>query len=127
MSHPDSPFESFDTYEVCSLSSAGDMSQSSPQAIPSSPAHVSEWVEQQSLTIPEPTDVVTMPSPNDKSTAPQRMTDSTIIQTSAHKVYDIATLVQLQAAKPMEHMELRIHPSALAGKPISLSTFHAVT
>ena len=133
VSLPDSPFEfletDVETDKTDDLSVT--MSQSAPHEATSSPANISEWVEQQSLPGVAPTALVTtMPSSTTTTTTlletsgspvVKTSADSTEAQTSTQKVYDITTLLQLSAATPMQHMELRIHPSALAGKLSSFS------
>lgn len=128
VSVPRSPFEFLVTDEATSFSPYAGMSQPStpatdgqlPEVIPPGPATVSEWVEQQALPMVAPSVIVTTSSPEKK--ASQESPDSTEGQTSSHKVYNLTTLLQLGVATPMEHIELRIHPSALAGKLIAFST-----
>lgn len=97
--------------------------QRSPDINPNRP-HISEtgdcW---DSLPNPAPQVVISTPTTQNKSgTSPGGLSEETL----QRKTYGIDELLMLGEATNMEHMELRIHPGALAGKPLKVFTLSFV-
>lgn len=121
-SFADALFEPLQTYEI--VDSGADMSRSpqtndngSPEDVCQNPANVSEWVDQQSLPMPPPKVAITTPIPNSKIETRQSTSGSLAGEMLQRDVYGISTLLKLGEATTMKHMELRINPGALTGKP----------
>lgn len=115
------PFEYLKTNEMIPLPQTPTSNLS--DGFRTSPANTSEWVQQQSETMEGPESVATKQSPGSAGEVPLASPE-TIIKSSDSvvpqpKAYDITTLIALKEATPTEHMELRVHPGALAGKQVS--------
>lgn len=89
-----------------------------PEDVHQSTVSISEWVDQQSLPMPPPKVIISTPTPDSKSEIGLSTSDSLAGETRQRKVYGIPTLLMLGEAITMKHMELRIHPGALTGKPV---------
>ncbi|MCJ1268491.1 hypothetical protein MMC22_008379 [Lobaria immixta] len=84
-----------------------------PEDVRQSTVSISEWVDQQSLSMPPPKVIISTPTPDSKSETRQSTSGSLAGETRQRKAYGIPTLLRLGEAIAMKHMELRIHPGAL--------------